>query len=184
MKQQQVEDEQLGIQVAAGDEQSRAAFFVLYERYADLSLAFITARVPAGQVADLHQDLWLKAWDKATSFQQGSYKAWLLSVARNQIIDFYRARARKKERADEHLDTHTEENSTPLHDMIDQETKQILQDCIGELDGRSATVLKRRLNGDSYRNICQELKLTENAAHKVVFNAKSQLKDCVEGKTQ
>lgn len=183
MNQRQPSDEQLGLQIAAGEENSKAAFFVLYERYADISLAYISGRVPAAVANDLHQDVWMRAWNRAEKFVGGSYKAWLLSIAKNRMIDFYRKRARTKEESTANVDSQ-ETEQTPLNEIIDHELKSVLQDCLNELDSRSATIFRRRLEGESYRTICQTVDITENAAHKIVFNAKSQLKDCVQSKTE
>ncbi|MEZ9523870.1 sigma-70 family RNA polymerase sigma factor [Enterovibrio norvegicus] len=47
----------------------------------------------ADQVDDLLQDVFLKAWKQADAVPEiQSFQAWLLSIARNTVIDFYRTR--------------------------------------------------------------------------------------------
>ncbi len=177
-------DEQLALKIAAHDEQSRAAFFALYDKYQKLTNLFIRTRVPAKEADDLHQEVWMKAWQRASTFTGGKFRSWILTVANNRIVDFYRKRGRNKETVVDDLELETTADiETPLEEMIDQETRLIFAGCLEELDENSAIVVRRRIAGDSYREICQSIDVSENAAHKLLFNAKAQVRECVEAKT-
>lgn len=70
------------------------AFARLYETYVDEIYRFIFFRVTQQQLAeDLTSQLFLKAWDNLERYQprhNASFKAWLMQIARNLVIDHYR----------------------------------------------------------------------------------------------
>lgn len=71
------------------------AFAKLYDAYVDEIYRFIFYRVDDQQTAeDLTSQLFLKAWDGLGRYQlRGSpFKAWLIQIARNLVIDYYRTR--------------------------------------------------------------------------------------------
>jgi RNA polymerase sigma-70 factor (ECF subfamily) len=71
------------------------AFARLYDAYVDEIYRFIFYRVDDRQTAeDLTSQLFLKAWDGRGRYQfRGSpFKAWLIQIARNLVIDYYRTR--------------------------------------------------------------------------------------------
>jgi RNA polymerase sigma-70 factor (ECF subfamily) len=72
------------------------AFARLYEAYVDDIYRFIFYRVGDQQLAeDLTSQLFLKAWDRMERYQirgDASFKAWLVQIARNLVIDYYRTR--------------------------------------------------------------------------------------------
>ena len=67
----------------------------LYLRYRDKILSYIRARVENEQDAeDLCSTVFMKAWANLPDYdgQRSSVSTWLFSIARNVVIDFYRAR--------------------------------------------------------------------------------------------
>ena len=67
----------------------------LYLRYRDKVLFYIRARVENEQDAeDLCSTVFMKAWAHLPDYdgQRSSVSTWLFSIARNAVIDFYRAR--------------------------------------------------------------------------------------------
>lgn len=89
--------------VAKGD---RAAYFELYQRFADrvfgLALHITRHRATAEEVA---QETFLKLWTAADTFrpEQGRVSAWLLTITRRTAIDRLRYEGRRPE-LDETLD--------------------------------------------------------------------------------
>ncbi len=180
----QATDEQLVAQIAAGDEQSKAAFFMLYERYERLTLAFIRTRVARSDADDLQQEIWVKVWGGTATFQGGNYRAWLLTIASRHIIDHYRKQRRMHEATSDFDEKAAPTEDTPLDVIIDQEVKRVFASCLERLDQPSKQVVQRRLVGDPYDDICKELEITEAKAHKLLFHAKAQLRTCVEVNSQ
>lgn len=79
------------IQRAMSGEQN--AFAMLYDAYIEQIYRFIYFRVSDAQTAeDLTSQVFLKAWDKLSSYQIRGlpFSAWLFRIARNGVIDYYR----------------------------------------------------------------------------------------------
>jgi RNA polymerase sigma-70 factor (ECF subfamily) len=77
------------------------AFEALYDRYADLVFSVALRVVGDRHVAeDVMQDVYLQLWRRPEQFDaaRGSFRTWLLSVARNRSIDELRAAARRLRR--------------------------------------------------------------------------------------
>ena len=78
-------DEQLVGLIARGD---REAFAIIYGRYAKRMYAWAVARIGRDRAEDSVQELFLKLWRKADTFDpaRGSFLTWFFSVARYQLI--------------------------------------------------------------------------------------------------
>jgi RNA polymerase sigma-70 factor (ECF subfamily) len=68
----------------------------LYQQNFRLLYLFIRSRVGTDEQAeDLCAEAFIKAWENLANFKaQASFKTWLFSIARNLLIDFYRAQSR------------------------------------------------------------------------------------------
>jgi len=72
----------------AGD---RAAFGALYARYAKMIHGILLAKVPAHDVDDLLQDVFLRALPKLRDLRDVTrFGPWLAAIARNRANDYYR----------------------------------------------------------------------------------------------
>lgn len=83
----------------------REAFGKLYEYYLDPLYRFVFFRVGQKReiAEDIVSDVFLKAWQKLESFKKGNFRAWLYMIARNLVIDQYRASAKVHVGVDESL---------------------------------------------------------------------------------
>jgi RNA polymerase sigma-70 factor, ECF subfamily len=82
------EDTRLVSDARNGD---REAFGRLYDRYARMVHGVLLAKVPAGAVDDLVQDVFLLALRRLSTLREaGSFGAWLAAIARNQANDYHR----------------------------------------------------------------------------------------------
>lgn len=73
----------------------REAFAWLHERYAPMVHAIVLARVPAGEAADLVQDVFVTALQSLSRLRAPrAVGPWLARVARNRTHDFHRRRPR------------------------------------------------------------------------------------------
>ena len=69
----------------AGD---RAAFGLLYERYARMVHGVLAARVPMGDADDLVQDVFVMALRRLSSLRDAArFGGWLAAIARNRVSD-------------------------------------------------------------------------------------------------
>ena len=83
-----VDERQLVRAARAGD---RAAYGVLYERYAPMVHGILLARVAPELVDDLLQDVFLKAMTQLRGLRQDDhFGGWIAAIARNRAMDSYR----------------------------------------------------------------------------------------------
>jgi RNA polymerase sigma-70 factor (ECF subfamily) len=71
------------------------AFAQLYDAYIERVYRYIYFRVSDGDATeDLVSQVFLKAWENLGRYKTGSspFIAWLYTIARNMVIDYYRAR--------------------------------------------------------------------------------------------
>jgi RNA polymerase sigma-70 factor (ECF subfamily) len=96
------EDERL---VGAARDGDRTAFGRLYDRYARMVHGVLLAKVPAGEVDDLVQDVFVLALRRLSSLREtGSFGAWLAAIARNRAHDYHRRSTPEEPLRDEALD--------------------------------------------------------------------------------
>lgn len=80
----------------------RDAFGRLYALYSPLVHGVLLARVPAGEVDDLVQDVFLTAYRKLDSLRESAaFGGWIAMIARNRAMDFHRNRQETEEISDE-----------------------------------------------------------------------------------
>jgi RNA polymerase sigma-70 factor (ECF subfamily) len=88
--------------VKAAREGDHSAFGRLYDRFAPMVHGILLARVPAGEVDDLVQDVFLLAFTRIGSLrQEAAFGGWLAAIARNRAVDFYRRPREVTETADQ-----------------------------------------------------------------------------------
>jgi RNA polymerase sigma-70 factor (ECF subfamily) len=77
--------------VLAAREGDRAAFGGLYARYARMVHGILLARVPASDVDDLVQDVFLRALPHLSDLRDvRRFGPWIAAIARNRASDYYR----------------------------------------------------------------------------------------------
>lgn len=155
------------------------AYEELYRRHSGKLLGFLAARVPRSDIEDFNQIVWKRVWEHLpTGFHGGNFRAWLHQIARNQIID----NSRKKPvgslgDADANAALPASREADPL---LEQERMEILQKCLEKLEEDLQLLVKARLSGDSYEEVCAKLELKPERAHKLFHEAKGRLTMCVE----
>lgn len=85
-----IADEQLMVQVVAGDS---TALETLYDRYAPILMGVVLRIVKERSVAEeIVQETFWRVWDKAKSFDQsqGKFSTWMYSIGRRLAIDYIR----------------------------------------------------------------------------------------------
>ncbi len=83
----------------AGDE---SAFTALYRRYARVVHCILLSRLPANDVEDLVQEVFLTALNKLRSLRDpAAFPGWIAAIARNRATDHLRNRVPEEELDDE-----------------------------------------------------------------------------------
>jgi RNA polymerase sigma factor (sigma-70 family) len=177
-------DEQLAERIAhqqepgAARQGAHAAFEELYRRHAGRLLAFLASRVHRSDLDEVHQEVWLRVWERLPrSFHGGDFAAWLYQTTRHYVID----RSRKKKPVALHEDADFADRQAPAEEMLaEEERKTALARCLGQLEAQAAELVRGRLAGESYEELCPRLGLKPQHAHKLFHKAKALLKACVE----
>jgi RNA polymerase sigma-70 factor (ECF subfamily) len=180
-----VSDEQLAEIVARREHSDQdwrtasSACAQLYERHARLLLAFLAARVPRSSLEDAAQEIWQRIWQHLpTGFRGGNFRAWLYQIARNYVIDL-RRKPQLQPLADE--DPLPDPRRVgPEEEMVESERRAILSRCLQQLQANLAEVVRARLAGESYEDLCPRLGLSLPRAHKLFHQAKTELQTCVQ----
>lgn len=178
---QQQTDEDLARLVAQQNENSAAAgtardaFAELYQRHSPWLLSVLSARVHRNDLEDAHQVVWQRVWSRAeTGFRGGRFQVWLYHIARNHVIDCSRRLSARP--MGEFAETVVSPGSEAVEDRLEQaESMEILRDCIGRLGGRAAQVVRLRLEGRSFSQICEQLQITRKRAYRLMHEARAAL---------
>jgi RNA polymerase sigma-70 factor (ECF subfamily) len=158
---------------------ARNAFGRLYERYARRILAFLAARVRRDELEDLSQEVWQRIWRALPDgFDRWNFRAWLYQIARNVLIDSRRRKRPEPLGDDERLlDPRGDPPDEPL---MERERMAALKRCLDQLGAEAAELVRARLAGEGYPEICGRLGLMPAKAHKLFHQAKVYLQTCVE----
>jgi RNA polymerase sigma factor (sigma-70 family) len=175
-------DAQLVALVRSGDD---GAFEELYRRYAARLRGFVTRRVgdPA-RAEDLTQDAFMSALrGLRSSDAEIKWKPWLFEIARNATIDFHRRRGRAAVELPVEPDAlrpldqlRLAAPDAPDADLDAKERLDHLRAAFDELSAQEHRVLvMRELEGRSYREIAERMKLTLGAVQSSLFRGRRRL---------
>jgi RNA polymerase sigma factor (sigma-70 family) len=165
-----------------GSRAAQVAFAELYRRYAPSLFAFIAARARPIDRDDLFQETWAKAWHRLPDqFHGGNFRAWLYQIARNGLIDHGRKKKPEPLTEPERVPGRTGNIDDGL---LDAERMEALRRCLEKLSATAADVVRARLAGMDYAEVCRRLDLQPQQAHKLYHKAQELLKACVEPKSK
>jgi len=158
---------------------AHAAFERLYRRHAHLLTAFLRSRFRRDGLDDLNQDVWRRVWDfLPVHYHGGNFRAWLHQIARNALID--QGRRKQAEPLDGREERLSSPNAAPDRLLIEHERRDALKRCIDRLSPEAAALVKGRLGGENYTELCVRLGMKPERAHKLWHMVKAQLRRCVE----
>jgi len=159
--------------------QARDAFTQLYDRHAPNLLAFLSSRVHRHEMEDVNQVVWQRVWEKlGTSFQGGSFRGWLFTIARHYVIDERRKRRPQELPNGEQFPDVT--SWRPDAALLESERTELLRRCLERLDQQAAAIVKGRLSGEAYEVLSKGLGVTPTRAHRLFHDAKEKVRDCIE----
>lgn len=155
----------------------------LFERYGRRALAFLSSiGIRGADADDIHQQAWMKIVQSLRKKPfEGNFKAWLFQILRNTAIDAHR----KKKPALLDSDAQNQlvvDSSTVDASLIESEYQSQIKDCLNQLADDARVLMKRKLAGDNYNAIAETLGLEVNRAHRIFFDAKASMTDCLKRK--
>jgi RNA polymerase sigma-70 factor (ECF subfamily) len=158
-----------------GDE--RAAT-ILVERHAPAVARFVASMGERGELEEVVQDTFVRAFASLDRFrQESSLRTWLISIARNLCRD----RARSSRRALRLVpveEAHAATEHDPLSTAVATETEARLRAAMERLTETQRAVFTLRVTeGLSYREIADVVETTEGAARVHYHNAVRAVKE-------
>lgn len=162
----------------------RDAFGQLYDRYADRVYRHVYFKVGSqADAEDLTAQVWMNALRAIGRYRQMGrpFIVWLLSIANNQVIDFYRAQRDK---------TPIDDPSLALSDGLDLEAEAIRDYTNAELseailrlkDEYRKVVVLRFIDGLEYADIAAILQKKEGAVRVIQHRALLALRKLLQAK--
>lgn len=166
------DDDRLMELVARGDQK---AFRVLVERHQPSVLDFAFRFLGDAQEArDVAQDVMLRVYKAARGYTAGgTFRAWLMRIARNQCLD------RVRKTAPVLMDELPEvpDHDTPLSVAMMREDARALSEAVHSLPESQRTALILRHNeGMRYAQIAQAMDLSEGAVESLLVRARKGLR--------
>lgn len=164
-------------QAQAGDEQ---AFGQIYDIWANKVYRFIYIKVKDAPTAeDITSEVFLKAWERIHQYRpqaNAKFSTWLYTVARNTIIDHYRATKT------------TEISFDDLPEIADFEGEEVykeasdLEKALVQLPGDYEKVLRLRfIEGYSISKVAQIVRKKEDNIRAITSRALKKLREVLEG---
>jgi RNA polymerase sigma-70 factor, ECF subfamily len=162
----------------AGDERAATS---LVERHAPALARFIARSSNRGDVDELVQDTFVRAFAALDSFRgESSLRTWLFTIARRLVLDRRRAAQRGERRVTfGEADAATEYGA--LDGIVAEETERRVAEALRRLTPTQREVFTLRVGeGLSYREIADVVGTTEGAARVHYHNAMRAVKEYVD----
>lgn len=163
------------------------AFGELYEAHGSQLAAWLSARVVRSDLDEVHQEIWVRVWEKLPNhFDGGNFRAWLYAIARNHLVDSARRRSARRDFG--YGGQHEEPDATPPDpdgdepwEILDAQERGLrLRGCLDKLDSGRRRVIVGRLGGEEYESIADGLGITTAQAQSWLFMAKKLVRQCLE----
>lgn len=170
-------DDALLARVADGD---RSAMRVLYLRHAQSAQRFVQSRLrDQFEVSDVVQSAMLEVWRTAGRFQgRSSVRSWILSIARNKMIDHIRKDARTE--LSEPDDTVPDDAPTAEVVIANAQDAARVRACVDELNAQQRAAIHLAFFEDlSYGEIAEIENVPDGTIKTRVFHAKKLLLRCL-----
>ena len=167
---QEVDDAILIKEYLSGDDR---AFTLLYERYKALLYSYLNRLLDNNRPSadDLFQQTWIKVVDQLPHYEhRQQFSAWLLRIAHNLTIDYFRKCGRQSQYEAGSLDDSEtaidppDKDNEPWRGMHREELEKAVSDAVGKLSPELREVFLLRRENISFREIAVIQKCSINTA--------------------
>ena len=167
---QEVDDAILIKEYLSGDDR---AFTLLYERYKALLYSYLNRLLDNDRPSadDLFQQTWIKVVDQLGQYEhRQQFSAWLLRIAHNLTIDYFRKCGRQSQYEAGSLDDSEtavdppDKDNEPWRGMHREELEKAVSDAVGKLSPELREVFLLRRENISFREIAVIQKCSINTA--------------------
>ncbi|MBI2849550.1 MAG: sigma-70 family RNA polymerase sigma factor [Chloroflexi bacterium] len=160
----------------------RAAFAALYEKHMPGVYQYVLYRVGDVPTAE---DLTSTVFEKALySFhryrsEQASFPTWLMSIARNTLIDYFRVQGKRKHMPLEAANDIAADDPLPDEEATHKEELQRLRLCLSGLSQQEQEIISFKFGaGVTNRSIAGLLSLSESNVGVTLYRAVRKLREC------
>lgn len=165
----------LGHKLNQGD---HAGFSEIFDYFSDKIYRYIVLKVKTSDAEDLVELTFIKLWENRAKFDadKGNLQTWLFTIARNVVIDYYRAYKETFELNEEVDNQHISQHN-PKADAQDEFEEQQLQELLSRLsDQHREIIILRYVEELSYKEIGEITDKSEGAVRVLQMRALNQLK--------
>ncbi len=129
------------------------------------------------EAEDVVQDTLLKVWNARSEWTSlESVEAYCLTLTKNLAIDKSRLSSSKTQTLPEEAESIADRNS-PHDQMVNMERMQLIHQIIDELPEKQRIIIQLRdIEGKSYREIAQVLRISEEQVKVNLFRARQKVK--------
>jgi len=166
---------------------STQAFGILVSRYQALICAITYgATGDSGRSEELAQDAFLRAWKGLGQLQDlTKFRAWLCSIARNTVQNWFRSQRRDVSDRAASLDAAAETTSResgPEEVVMFEEQQALIRQALAQMpEGVREPLILFYREGKSTREVAVQLGLTEEAARQRIYRGRSLLREQIAG---
>lgn len=157
-------------------------FAALYDRYLGSIYKYLFSRTGQRKLAeDLTADTFLTALEKLAGYQlSGSFSAWLFTIARNKLMDYYRGNG-KHSTADWTLSLLPDSAAAPLESVIQKELLNQLSGVLDMLEEGQLELLRLRFSAElKFSEMADVLNKNEDAVKKEFYRLLKSIKSKME----
>lgn len=168
--------------VAAVRQKDRKATAEFVSRYADVVVAYVRSRLtPRVEfVDDVVQEVFLAAWEDLDQYRgDGSLQAWIISIARHKVEDYFRRRFREADPAEEDHEPDPSALAPQFESVLDEEAMRAkVWRVLQELPERyRLALIWRYWDKTSARDMAMRTGKTEKAVERLLARARSQFRE-------
>lgn len=158
-------------------------FRLIVREYGLLVRGYLSARLAHQDDADdLAQEVFLIAYARIGSSDPVTFVAWLLGIARNQLRNHWRSRARREDalaRFREEISEIVEPDLDAVAGRFSPAEIERLLHCIALLPDRLRRIVRAGLEGTRSEEVAQELGINTNALYQARYRAHTALRRCM-----
>ena len=131
------------------------------------------------EAEDMTQDIFFKLYSSLNKYDfSKNFTAWLLTLAKNYLIDQYRRtkwERKKRDDFDEHLLT-SEDLDSPEEDILKEENRRMVWQALNDLPSETRiTIILRDIQGKSYEEVAEIMSLPKGTVKSRLNRGRLQL---------
>jgi RNA polymerase sigma-70 factor (ECF subfamily) len=175
-----ISEQELEELVSEAQQGNTRAFGDIYDSFFDSIFRFVYFKVDASEVDDLVGIIFIKSWEKITSYKPTvSFKAWLFRIAHNTVIDHYRTLKHENE-----LTENVEDNRLMNNPKLITEqkfTSRFVRQAIRHLEKKyQQIIILKYINELSNKEIADILHISEENVRTMQFRGLKKLKTIIQ----